>query len=131
MDWIKRFFNDPATVAVLASSGIVGFVVGIANGIIQKKHGGWAGFFSATFWGGVIAMLVGLAASGYVHSEALRLALVGVCAVISDDIRAGLKALGLGMRTDPLGTVARILDALRGRSSPQPDASPQLSPKEE
>lgn len=126
MDWIKRFFSDPVTVVALLSGGIVGFIVGIANGVIQKKHDGWPGFFAALITSTVIAILVGLAIHAYVPNEALRLAIVGVCAMISDDIRAGLMALGSGVRTDPLGTISRILDALRARSS-----APAPAPKEE
>jgi hypothetical protein len=115
MDWLKRFFNDPATVGILASSGLIGLVVGIANGVVQKKHGGWSGFFGALVTGTVIAVIVGLGIDGYVKSETLRLAIIGACAVISDDIWAGLKSLGGGLRTDPFGTITRILDALRAR----------------
>lgn len=115
MDWLKRIFNDPATLVALTSSAVVGFIVGIANGVVQKKHDGWAGFFGAMASGTAIAVIVGLGISDYVHSETARLAIIGACAVISDDIRAGLMALGSGIRTDPLGTVMRIFDALRAR----------------
>lgn len=117
MDWLKRIFNDPATMVALISSGVLGFVVGIANGVVQKKHGGWSGFFGALLTGTVIAVIVGLGTVDYIQSETARLAIVGLCAVISDDIWAGLKSLGVGLRTDPLGTLMRIFDALRARPS--------------
>lgn len=115
MDWVKKLFNDPATLVALATSGIIGFIVGIANGVVQKKHDGWGGFFVALLTAIAIALIVGLAISPYVNSEPVKLAIVGACAVISDDIRAGLKALGAGIRTDPLGTIGRIFDAIRAR----------------
>lgn len=117
MDWLKRFFNDPATMVILFSSGVIGFIVGIANGVVQKRHGGWTGFFAAICTAIAISMIVGLGIDGYVTNKSLRLAIVGVCALISDDIRAGLMALGAGLRTDPLGAISRFIDALRGVSA--------------
>lgn len=120
MDWLKLLFKDPATSAAVLASGVVGFVVALANGVVKKRHDGWAGFFGAVVTGTVVALMVGLGTSDYVRSETLRLCIVGVCTVISDDILAGLKALGGGIRTDPLGAVIRIFDALRGRESSTP-----------
>lgn len=121
MDWVKKLFNDPATLVALATSGIIGFIVGIANGVVQKKHDGWGGFFAALVTAVAIACIVGLAISPYVSSEPVKLAIVGACSLISDDIRAGLKALGAGIRTDPLGTLVRIFDAIRARpAAPAP-----------
>lgn len=117
MDWIKRIFNDPATMVVLMSSGIIGFVIGISNGVVQKRHGGWPGFFVALTTTVAIALIVGLGTKSYIPSETTRLAIVGVCAFIADDIRAGIMAMGGGFRKDPLGYFMRVLDALRGRAS--------------
>lgn len=117
MDWWKKLFNDPATLGIIVTSGVIGLVVSIGNGIIQKKHGGWSGFFGAIFIGTSIAVIVGLGTKDYISSEAARLAIIGACAVVSDDIWAGLKSLGSGMRSDPLGTIGRIIDALRGKPS--------------
>lgn len=130
---LKKFFNDPATLAVIASSGVIGFCVGIANGVVQKKHGGWGGFFAAVTTAIIVAIIVGLGLAEYIKSETLKLAIIGVCAIISDDIVAGFKALGSGVRTDPIGTFWRIVDAIRGRSaapvSPAASVSP-ATPKE-
>lgn len=115
MDWLKKFFQDPGTLIAILSSGAIGLLVGFANGIIQKKHGGWGGFFGAIATGVVIAIITGLAVQDYVASETYRIAIIGACTVISDDIWAGLKALGQGLRVDPLGYLTRIIDALRGR----------------
>lgn len=127
LDWLKKFVNDPSTVIVIFTSGAIGLFVGVANGVIQKKHGGWSGFLGAIATGLAVAVIVGLGIQDYVKSETFRLAIVGVCAVISNDIWEGLQTFGRGMRSDPLGSVVRLLDALRGRSSaptpPQQDAS--------
>lgn len=115
MEWLKKLFNEPSTLVVIFSSGVVGLVVGIANGVVQKRHGGWAGFWGALVTGVSVAVIVGLGTEDYIKSETLRLAIIGACAVVSDDIWAGLKTLGMGLRTDPFGTIWRVLDALRGR----------------
>lgn len=120
-NWLKRLFHEPATLVTFITSGIVGLFIGVANGVIQKRHGGWPAFFGAIATGMSVALIVGLGINDYVKSEALRLAIIGACAVVSDDIWAGLKSLGGGLRTDPLGTVSRILDALRGKSAAPPD----------
>jgi hypothetical protein len=119
MDW-KKLFSDPSTLVAIFTSGAIGLGVGIANGIIQKKHGGWSGFFGSAAVGGAVAVIVGLAVQDYIKAEALRLAIVGLCAVISEDIWQGLKTFGQGLRTDPLGAIARLIDALRGKSAAPP-----------
>lgn len=122
MDFWRKLFNEPLTLVAIVSSGIIGFVVGIANGVIQKKHGGWPGFFQALVTAITVSVLVGLAVQRYVEHETVRLAIVGVCALISDDILAGLKAFGAGVRKDPLAAISRLIDALRGKSvAPAPD----------
>lgn len=98
MDWWKKLFNDPATLGVILTSGAVGLVGSIANGVIQKKHGGWGGFFGALFIGITISVIVGLGIQNYIQSETARLAIIGACAVVSDDIWAGLKSLGSGVQ---------------------------------
>jgi hypothetical protein len=125
MDWLKRLFNEPVTLGVLVSSGMIGFAMGAVNGIIQRKHGGWQGFFSALFVGAGVALIVGLGIQDYVKSETFRLAIIGACAVVSDDIWAGLKTLGQGLRSDPLGSIFKVIDALRGKApTPPPPTSP-------
>ena len=120
MDLLRKFFNEPGTLIAILSSAVIGLVVGFANGLIQKKHGGWPGFFSAVATGAVVAVIVGLGIQDYVPSETFRIAIIGVCAVVSDDIWAGFKALGQGLRTDPLGFLTRIIDAMRGRPASTP-----------
>lgn len=130
MDWIRKFFSDPKTVITMFSSALLGFVVGTANGVIQKRHGGWPAFWSAMVTGTVIAIIVGLALSEYIRSEALRCAIIGFCALISDDILAGFRTMGAGFRNNPLEALGRLIDALRGKPAPLPPAIPPV-PKED
>jgi undecaprenyl pyrophosphate phosphatase UppP len=127
MDW-KKFFSDPTTVVAMFTSGVAGLLIGIINGVVQKRHGGWSAFCAAIATGTGVAIIVGLALHEYVKSETLKLAIIGFCAVISDDIWAGFKTLGTGFRNNPLDSVSRVLDALRGRSSLP---TPPVAPKEE
>jgi len=117
MDWLKRFFNEPGTLVAIFSSGFIGFLIGVANGIIQRKHGGWPRFFGALATGIVVSVIVGLGIQDYVEAEGFRLAIIGACAVVSDDIWAGLKTLGQGVRSDPLGMLSRLVGAVRGKPS--------------
>lgn len=128
MDWFRKLFQQPETLAALLGSSIIGLGVGVANGWLQRKYGGWQGFFGCIFTASMVAVLVGLGVQGYIQNEALRLAIVGVCAVISDDIWTGLKTIGAGVRNDPLGSVARIIDAFRGRSVSSPSSPPSVAP---
>lgn len=114
-DWIKKLFSEPQTLVIIITSGLIGLFVGVAQGVIQRRHGGWPGFFSAVASAAVVAVITGLTIQSFVPSETARMAIVGVCAVISEDIWAGLKTLGGGLRADPLGFIVRVLDALRGR----------------
>lgn len=114
-DWVKKLFTEPSTLGIIVSSAVVGVVAGVAQGVVEKRHGGWGGFVRAVLTGTAVAVIVGLGIEDFIASETARLAIVGACAVISEDIWAGLKAMGSAMRRDPLGFVARVIDAVRGR----------------
>lgn len=117
MEW-KKFFSDPATVIAFFTSGVIGLVIGIANGVIQRRHGGWGGFFAAIATGVSVAIVVGLALADYVKSETMRTAIIAICAIVSDDIWAGFKSLGGSFRKNPVDFFIRVLNALKGQSTP-------------
>ncbi len=114
-DWFKKLFTEPHTLGIILSSALVGFFAGLAQGVIAKRHGGWGGFLRALLMGISVAVIVGLGIEGFVAPETLRLAIVGACAVVSEDIWMGLRSLGAALRRDPLGFIVRVLDAVRGR----------------
>lgn len=124
MSWLERIFGDKTILAVLAFSGVIGFVGGIANGIIQKKHGTWGDFFACIFIGLIVSVIIGLGIKDHVSSEAFRFAIIGVSAVISQDIWAGFRAVGRLVSEDPLGAMARLIAALRGQNLPPSPAPP-------
>lgn len=124
MDW-KKFFSDPTTVVAMFTSGIIGLVIGIANGVVQKRHGGWAGFFAVIATGVSVALIVGLALVDYVKSETLRIAIIAICAVISDDIWAGFKSLGAGFKKNPIDFIMRVLGAIKGNPLPPAPTAPK------
>ncbi|MET3916249.1 hypothetical protein ABID97_003031 [Variovorax sp. OAS795] len=128
-DWLKKLFTEPHTFGIILSSALVGLFAGLAQGVVEKRHGGWGGFVRALLTGVAVAVIVGLGIQGFVASETLRLAIVGACAVISEDIWMGLRALGGAMRNDPLGFAVRLLDAVRGRDHARVPPSPDLAPR--
>ncbi|SDI78416.1 hypothetical protein [Variovorax sp. OV700] len=131
-DWLKKLFTEPHTFGIIISSALVGLFAGLAQGVVEKRHGGWGGFARAVLTGVAVAVIVGLGIQGFVASETLRLAIVGACAVISEDIWMGLRAMGVAMRNDPLGFAVRLLDAIRGRDhASRTPASPDLAPRPE
>lgn len=125
MDWLEKVFGDRATLYTVIASAFVGLIGCVPQGVLQKKHGGWPGFFSALAVGVSMSVIVGLGVKDYVHSDTLRLAIVGGSAVISDDIWAGLRAVGRLIREDPLGSLGRLIDALRGKPVAAPSTPPE------
>jgi len=121
--WLKKLFSEPTTLTAIFTSGFIGFVVSFMQGLVQKRFGDWAGFFGIMGTGISIAIIVGLGIQNYIQSEALRLSIVGACAVISDDIWLGLKTVGKSIRSDPLGTISRVLAALKGKKVTDPKKS--------
>lgn len=129
-DWLKKLFTEPQTLGIIVSSALVGLFAGLAQGVVEKRHGGWGGFLRALLTGVSVAVIVGLGIEGFVASETLRLAIVGACAVVSEDIWMGLRAVGGAMRNDPLGFAVRLLDAVRGRDySARKPAGADLAPQ--
>ena len=72
IDWIKRLFEDPRTFGAIITSGIIGLFAGVAQGVVQRRHGGWGGFVSAISTGVIVSVIVGLALQGLVPSETIR-----------------------------------------------------------
>ena len=129
-DWLKKLFTEPHTFGIIISSALVGLFAGLAQGVVEKRHGGWGGFLRALLTGVAVAVIVGLGIEGFVASETLRLAIVGACAVVSEDIWMGLRAMGGAMRKDPLGFAVRLLDAIRGRDhAARTAAGPHAAPR--
>lgn len=119
MDWLKRLFADPATIGIIVTSAVVGLVGGSLAGLGQYRHGGLSGLLRAALIGVFVAIIVGLGVSDYISSETAKLAIVGGCAAIGEDIWEGMKAFGRGVRSDPLGYLSRLLDAMRGKIQPK------------
>lgn len=121
MKWLDSFLEyvsiQSTTVAIMVSSMVVGLVGSAVAGAAQFKHGGWGGVARALVIGSGVAVLVGFGVSEYITSQTVKFAIIGGCAAIGEDIWFGLKAMGQGIRNDPLGYVSRVIDAFRGRSS--------------
>lgn len=121
MSRIEQFFEymnvQSATIAVLVWSAVMGLIGSAAAGAAQFKHGGWGGVLRALIIGIVVAILVGFGLDGYVTSQFAKFAIIGGCAAIGEDIWFGLKAIGTGLRQDPLAYIQRVLAALRGQPS--------------
>lgn len=123
-DWAKKLFSEPQTLGIILTSGVIGLLAGVWQGTIQRRHGGWGGFFQGVVSGAIVAVLAGLAVQPFVESESLRLAIVGTLAVVSEDILAGFKTIGKSIRVDPFAVIFRVVDALRGRSPEQRASRP-------
>jgi hypothetical protein len=123
LDEILEYLSiQSTTVAILLSSMVVGLFGSAMAGAAQFKHGGWGGVARALVIGMGVAVLVGFGVSDYVPSQTLRFAIIGGCAAIAEDIWFGLKAIGAGLRSDPLGYVGKVIDALRGKAGAGEDA---------
>lgn len=99
---------------IIITSAVVGLFSGAGAGVAQFKNGGWPAVFRAAVIGTFVAVIVGLGISSYIANETIKLAIVGACAAIGEDIFEGLKTFGRGIRKDPLGYLSRVFDALRG-----------------
>ena len=104
--------------ATAAGFGVIGLAVGLARGLIESRHGSvfaWLGGMAAA---ALVAVLLGWGLDAAQVPQVWQWPIVGACAYIAEDALAGLRALGAMIRSDPIGGVMRILDALRGRGEP-------------
>lgn len=101
----------------MSAGGAIAFVVGIARGVIQQKHGG----IGALIRGAVASVLVGVIVTWGLADTGLSVtskgAITAISAFIADDILLGLLSLGALIGKDPLGFFARLLAAYRGQAS--------------
>ena len=67
-DWVKKLFTEPSTLGIIVSSAAVGVIAGIAQGVVEKRHGGWGGFARAVLTGTAVAVIVGLGIEDFVVS---------------------------------------------------------------
>lgn len=125
LDWLKKLFSEPTTLGIIFSSAIVGLVSGSAAGVSQYRNTGIHGVVRSCLIGIMVGIIVGLGIADYVQSETAKLAIVGAMAAIGEDIFEGLKSFGKGVRTDPLGYVARMIDAFRGIHRAEPPKQDQ------
>ena len=116
IDWQKKLFTESTTLGIILTSAVLGLVMGAGAGVSQFESKRWPGIARAALLGMCVAVIVGLGVADYVSNETARLAIVGACAAIGEDIWAGLKSVGRGLRQDPLGYLSRLLEALRGRT---------------
>lgn len=103
--------------ALVATAGLGGVLVAIGRMIIHQRYGGWLVWLSAGVGTVLVAVLVGLAIHDTELSTTQQAAVIGVCAYLADDILLGLGALAKLFGSDPLGTLRRIWDAVRGRET--------------
>jgi len=130
-DWVKKLFNEPATLGIMLPSAIVGLIAGITQGVVVKRHGGWGGLLRAMLTGVAVAVFVGLGIEDFIESETARLAIVGACAVISEEIWDGLHWFGSELRRDPLGFIVRLVNVARGRGVPPAGSAAESPSKDE
>lgn len=105
---------------VLYTTGVIGFVVGIARGVIEEQHGGWFGFVRGVLAAMVVSVLVGLGLADSTFPPAMQACIIGVCAYISEDIVLGIRKMAGEIGKDPVGTFKAIADAWRNRNTPKP-----------
>ncbi|HWH74955.1 MAG TPA: hypothetical protein VNV16_11905 [Methylibium sp.] len=99
------------------TAGAIGFLVGIARGIIQARHGSlgaWVRGITASLFVGVA---VGWGLSDTTLSTTTQAAIIACCAYVADDVLLGMLVLGGMFSRDPAGFASRVLDGVRGRAS--------------
>ena len=110
----------------LVTAGVTGtlaLVIGIFRAVINERHGGPRGLIRGILASIVVAVLVGWALTGFDLQLPVKLAIVGVCAYLADDILLGLVVIGSLFRDDPGSFIFKLFDALRGRP-PSKDSPP-------
>lgn len=112
---------EPSTkdhlLTVLFTAGVIGFVVGIARGVIEERHGGWVGFFRGIVSALVVSTFVGFGLADSAFPPTMQACIIGVCAYISEDIVLGVRKITGEFGRNPLGVVKAVVDAWRGRKS--------------
>jgi hypothetical protein len=110
--------NGEKIIAVAGTAGAIGLATGIARGIVQSRHDGWASFFRGMIASVTAAVLIGWSLSDFGFTPTTFAAIVGVCAFLADDVLLGLQEVGKLFGADPIGTIQRVWAAIRGQAKP-------------
>ena len=102
---------------VLYTTGAIGFIVGVARGVIEERHGGWLGFARGITSAIVVSAIVGLGLADSAFPPTMQACIIGVCAYVSEDIVMGVSKIAAEAGKDPIGVLRAIRDAWRGRKN--------------
>lgn len=122
MSWLAEEHSKLA--ALIGASAAGGLLVGTAKYTIQRRPGGFWGWLCCGAASTLVAVLVGLALDGSGLPPGQQWAIVGVCSYVAEDLLVGALTLAATVRSDPLGALARVFSALRGRGATAAPGAP-------
>lgn len=101
-------------IAVAVPAGGLGLVTGVVSGVIKQRYGSWQNWVKGLIGAVSVAVLVGLG----IHDTSLGITtqafIIGVCAFVSSDLIESVYQLATVARSDPVGFLQKVRDALRG-----------------
>lgn len=109
---------------------LIGLAIGLGRSIVNEKYGSFIGFLRCVLASGMVAVLVGWGLEGTTFSLTTRSMLVGVTALIADDVLVTLVSISRIAARDPIEFFLRLAAAYRGQIPPPASPVPPASPTE-
>lgn len=105
---------ESAAMKLAAIGAVIALLVHAARHVIEQRHGSWGAFFR----GAVAAVLTGVVTSLLLDAvdlpSTVELAITCLAVYIADDVLLAVRTMGSMLATDPMDTVRRFIDGLRG-----------------
>lgn len=101
-----------------AVSSFIGLAIGMMRAVVQEKYKGWLGFFRCVCASLMVAVLVGWGLQGTTFSAPTRSMIVGLTALVADDVLVSVLTIAKLMGKDPFDFLLRIISAYRGQVQP-------------
>ena len=99
---------------IAGSAGMGGFLLGLAKGVIQERHGSFWMFMRGLAASVIVAMLAAFALNDLGMSWTRQAAIIGVMSYVAEDMLVGLLILAKLFSANPVKFLKDVWKSIRG-----------------
>lgn len=113
MNYLTGLFES-AALKLIGIGSVIALLVHAARHVIEQRHGSWAAWFRGLVAAILTGVLVSLLMDAVDLPHTVEMAIIAIAVYVADDVLLAVRSMGSMLGTDPMGTVRRFIDGLRG-----------------